>query len=193
MRVKNELWCSNELQALQKKPLILPKFVSDSGQSVTAEWPLEPLSQPAVQAQRELWRSRVLGSGCSHLCWQQVTSSYGKEQGQSKDVQLFIWLCLLGRRGVWRVFSYCTGQGSMSWSEPLPGSPQRYSRAALLAGGVLFFSLFIFFPFSPSVMQTALDFPTACSFTSRKTSLGTEGEKKEVLAMRSLTFLEPGL
>lgn len=36
-------------------------------------------------------------------------------------------------------------------------------------------------------MQKALDFPAARSFTSRKTSVGTEGEKKEILAMRSLT------
>lgn len=37
------------------------------------------------------------------------------------------------------------------------------------------------------MIQKALDFPAACSFTSRKTSVGTEGEKKEILAMRSLT------
>lgn len=36
-RVNNELWGSSELQALQKKALILPKLLSDSSQSVASE------------------------------------------------------------------------------------------------------------------------------------------------------------
>lgn len=76
----------------------------------------------------------------------------------------------------------------MSRAEPPPGPPQKWSSVALLAGGFLFVSLFfIFFPFSPTVMRTALGFPAACCFTSRKTSLGSEGAKKRVLAMRCLT------
>lgn len=131
-----------------------------------------------------LWKNRaghclftsVLAAGDIFL-WERI--------GQRKDVQLFIWPCLLGRRGLWRAFSYCTGQGSMSWAEALPGSPQK-CRVALLARGVLFVGLFCF-PFPPSVTQRALGFPAGCSFTSRKTSLGSEREKKGVLAKRCLT------
>lgn len=141
-------------------PLILPKFLSDSSQSVASEYgpctraisracPWSPCHTPqSVQAQGEAveeqsWAlvfTSVLAAGDISL-WERA--------GQRKEVQLFIWYCLLGSRGVWRVFSYCTGQGSMSWAQPLPGPPQKCSRVAMLAGGVLFLSLFIFLSFSP--------------------------------------------
>lgn len=78
------------------------------------------------------------GTGCSHLCWQQVTSSYGKEQDQSKDVQLFIWLCLLVGREFGGFFLVAQGRAACPGLSHSLGLPRDV--AALLTGGVLFVS-----------------------------------------------------
>lgn len=87
-------------------------------------------------------------------------------------------------------FLTAQGRGAcpvLSHSLGLPEMEQGFASGR--RGFVCYLVYFFFFchTFSPSVMEMALDFPAACSLTSRKTSLGSEGEKKDVLAMRCLT------
>lgn len=133
-RVNNELWGSSELQALQKKALILPKLLSDSSQSVASEH--EPCAREISRAC--LWspyhspQAEQGGTGRGRggaKCWALAGYScdgnrhfQGKGQGQRQDVQLLIQLCLLGRRGGWRAF-FCfslhrAGEHILGWATP---------------------------------------------------------------------------
>lgn len=160
MRIKNELWCSNEPQALQKKPVILPKFLSDSSQSVASECgpcareisracPWSPYhTLQSVQAQGEAVEEQswaLLVYICAGSRWHFLVG-----KNRAKEGCATVYLALpFGEEGALEGFFllHRAGEHVLGWGTPWV-SPEMQGCTAGKRGFVCWFILFSFSPFS---------------------------------------------